>query len=672
MSASEGAPPHRQRATARSRPPFPRPPKLSLAAGLLAALALTAFSAWTRLLLDPILGDRFPFLTFFWTIMLAAWLGGWLAGVLATLAAAAFSTYYWLPPLGVFAVDRAGGSALALFVLTGVIISLLNESWRRSATERDALSEALERRVAHERLGAERMRLALEASPAAMLLVDSQGRVVFCNDAAQRLFGYPARELTGLEVEALVPAPLRGRHLGHRRNFSEERAARPMGSGLDLLAVRKDGSQVAVEIGLSPLELEGERLVIAAVTDVSHQRAALQVQTDAATELQQANRLKDDFLSVLSHELRTPLNATMGWASLLAGGLLDATAQREAAEAILRSARAEARLVDSLLDLSRIMAGKLQVDPQPTDLARVVRTAVETLRPEVEVKGLDLHLHLPPAPIALEADEARLQQIVWNLVSNAVKFTPRGGRIDVAAAAVGGRARVEVRDTGRGIRAEFLPHLFERFAQEIRDGSRARAGLGLGLAITQELARAHGGEVRAASPGENQGSVFTLELPLRPAGERERPGAHAKPTPPPAARSIAGVDVLVVDDDADSLAVVARALAAHGAVVRTATAAPAAYQLFLERRPRVVVADLRMPEEDGFSLISRLRSLAAERGQPPVAVAALTAEAGEAVRRATAEAGFDGYLAKPASAAALVRLVADLCRAEATSGEDST
>jgi PAS domain S-box-containing protein len=671
-----------ERSTAGARPaagpvsrswrPLAEPPRLPAAVAFAVTLAISAFTVWLRSLADPLLGDRFPFLAFFWAILFAGWLGGWGPAMVATLALAGAARWLWMVPTGsLLPLSSTNLTALALFVLTGMFISLLSESWRRTIAARDAARAELEARAARERHGGERLRLALESTPAGMFLVDEAGRIVFGNDAVQQLLGYSAAELVGMPVEALVPPAMRDRHPEYRRRFAAEARRRPMGSGRDLYALRKDGSEVPVEIGLSPFEASGERFVIAAVTDVSLRRRALELERQAARESERANQSKDDFLSVLSHELRTPLNATLGWASLLADGRLDEESKRQAADAIVRNARAEARLVDSLLDLSRIMAGKLQVDLAPMDAAKVVRAAAENLRPEAQAKGVQFEVSVPATPVEIVGDEARVQQIVWNLASNAIKYTTSGGHVRVSLAASADRATIEVRDTGRGIGADFLPRVFDRFAQESRGDSRTRVGLGLGLAITQELALLHGGEVRAASPGENQGSVFTVELPI---GHRPTTALRRTPptTPPPPTRgAVAGLDVLVVEDDGDARALIARTLATHGARVRTAPSAAAAYAEFLQRRPQVLLADLRMPEEDGFMLLARLRALPPEPGELRWAAAALTAEAGDGVRRAALEAGFDAYLAKPASPAALVRLVAELAGRRAATGDSA-
>jgi CheY-like chemotaxis protein len=407
---------------------------------------------------------------------------------------------------------------------------------------------------------------------------------------------------------------------------------------------------VPVEIGLSPIETSDGSLVLAAVTDISARKLAEAAEAAAREDAERANRIKDEFLSVLSHELRTPLNATLGWASLLATGDLDLETSRRAIEAIERNARAEARLVDALLDLSRVMAGKLELERARMDLAELVRVAGESLRPEAESKGIALTVVGPPVgTLPVVGDWNRLQQVIWNLLSNALKFTPRGGHVELSVERAGERAQIEVSDDGKGIRAEFLTRVFDRFSQETTAGG-VRVGLGLGLAIVKELAQAHGGTVGAHSDGEGCGSRFTVSLPLAPALHAELSvRAGVEPVP-----SLGGLDLLVVEDDADALEVFARLLRARGADVRTATTAAEALHLVRGRRPHLVVTDLRMPRVDGYALLGMMRLL----GGTPIPAVAVSAEAGEAERARALAAGFVAHVGKPVEPAELVRVVA--------------
>jgi signal transduction histidine kinase/ActR/RegA family two-component response regulator len=393
----------------------------------------------------------------------------------------------------------------------------------------------------------------------------------------------------------------------------------------------------------------------------------------AKRDAEQANRLKDEFLAVLSHELRTPLNATLGWANLLNSGILPPEKARHAAEVIERSARAEAQLVDSLLDLSRIMEGKLRLEPAPLDLAAAVRAAADMLRPAADAKGVALEVAAPALPVAVIADAGRLQQVFWNLLSNAVKFTPRGGRVGISLTLREAQARVQISDSGQGIRADFLPYIFDRFAQADSALKRPRAGLGLGLAIVRELVQAHGGTVDAESPGEGQGSIFTVTLPLPAVAKIV--GEH-QATSEPAARagggrseaptdSLAALRVLVVDDHSDARELLSLTLQSYGALVEMAASAAAALASIRWRRPSVLLADIQMPDEDGYRLIHKVRELEREEQRKRLPAIAVTAYASASDHQRALAAGFDGHLAKPVEPTELVRAVAQLANARA-------
>jgi PAS domain S-box-containing protein len=366
----------------------------------------------------------------------------------------------------------------------------------------------------------ERFRLAVEAAPAAMLMVDGQGKIVLANALTERLLGYSRSELIGEPVERLVPLRFRACHPELRSAFLEDAHPRTMGAGRDLHAVRKDGSEVPVEIGLSPIDSQEGTFVLAAVTDITErkkveaQRAQLlERERLAHAELARANRLKDDFLAMLSHELRNPLNAILGYVDLLVSGILPPDRAVPALHAIQRAAQAQARLVETILDLSRIEAGKLELDVVPLDLRNVLDDAVEVVRPDADAKGVRLDVRAG-TPVTAIGDSGRLQQVFWNLLQNAIKFTPPGGEVRVTLAELGTHAWIEIRDNGQGIDPEFLPHVFDRFAQAEGRQEHSRGGLGLGLALVRELVHAHGGTVAAASRGPGLGSTFSVTLPV--------------------------------------------------------------------------------------------------------------------------------------------------------------
>jgi PAS domain S-box-containing protein len=365
-----------------------------------------------------------------------------------------------------------------------------------------------------------------------------------------------------------------------------------------------------------------------------------------------ANRAKDEFLATVSHELRTPLQAILGWATLLRRG--STRDPEQAIEAIVRNATAQARLIDDILDVSRIIAGKLRLSIARVHLASVIRAAIDAIRPAATARRIELVETVPDTLGDLDADPDRLQQVVWNLASNAVKFTPEGGRVEIVAERTGSTAKISIKDTGTGIPREHLHVIFERFRQVDSSSTRTHGGLGLGLAIVRYLVEAHGGTVVAASDGTGQGATFTVTLPIHLRSEAARAAPQAaKPG------ALAGVRVLVVDDDPDGRWLIGEALAHVGAVVDTAGTVREAFAMFCERHPDVVISDIGMPDEDGYSLARRIRALPSDQGGDAVTVA-LTAYARQTDIRASEQAGFNLHLGKPVEPQALIDAVASL------------
>ncbi|MGE3189383.1 MAG: ATP-binding protein [Vicinamibacterales bacterium] len=372
-------------------------------------------------------------------------------------------------------------------------------------------------------------------------------------------------------------------------------------------------------------------------------------------EAQEANRLKDEFLATLSHEMRTPLNALLGWIQLLKSDQLAPARRARALEAIERSARLQAQLTADLLDVSRAITGKLQLEPQDVRIAALIETALEALRPGADLKHVSLRFDPPPDLPPLVLDPQRLQQIVWNLLSNAIKFTPPGGAIDVGLALEDDALVLTVRDTGAGIGAEFLPFVFDRFRQADGGTTREHGGLGLGLAIVRHLVELHGGTVAAASDGPGAGATFTVRLPAVPATGHPEPAA----APRSDRTLLEGLAVLVVDDDPESCEIVRALLEEHGVLVSTARSVDEAIDIFTTDSPHIVVTDLAMPQQDGYSLLSRIRTLGIEEGGG-TPVVALTAHARPEDRAAALAAGFQAYLTKPIDSAALIGTLARL------------
>ena len=385
---------------------------------------------------------------------------------------------------------------------------------------------------------------------------------------------------------------------------------------------------------------------------------------EARAEAEAANRIKDEFLTTLSHELRTPLTSIIGWAGLLQGGGVRGEMQAQALESIERNARSQARLIDDLLDVSRIIAGKLRLETRQLDLGAVVEAALDVVRPAAAAKKIRVRYTSDPEVGAVLGDAGRLQQVMWNLLSNAVKFTPEGGRVEVHLGRAGSHATVTVSDTGRGIGPEFLPHVFERFRQADSTPGREQGGLGLGLAIVRHLVELHGGTVAATSAGEGRGATFSVNLPVMAvrteadASWREYQGA-GQGAPPDRARRLKGLRVLVVDDVEDARRMVSAVLELSGAEVRAAASTPEALELLGHWKPDVLLSDIGMPGEDGYALIRRVRALEQERGLH-IPAAALTAYARDEDRQRILAAGYEVYVAKPAGPAELVAAVAGL------------
>jgi PAS domain S-box-containing protein len=373
-------------------------------------------------------------------------------------------------------------------------------------------------------------------------------------------------------------------------------------------------------------------------------------------EAEAANRVKDEFLAVLSHELRSPLNPILGWTKILRSRRLDATKTEQALETIERNAKLQAQLVEDLLDISRILQGKMVLNTAPVNLAVTIQAALETVRLAAEAKHIQIQTNLNPISGSVSGDANRLQQIVWNLLSNAVKFTSPGGRVQVKLEQVGTQAQIQVKDTGKGIKPEFLPHVFDYFRQEDGTTTRQFGGLGLGLAIVRQLTELHGGTVWAESPGPDLGATFTVQLPLNIVNPHQSPQAE-----PSAATDLTDIQILVVDDDTDIRELVSFVLSQAGAQVITAASAMQALTLLNQSVPDLLLCDIGMPEMDGYTLIRQIRKWAPEQGGTLPAIA-LTAYAGELNRQQAIAAGFQLHLSKPVESEELIKAIRALSR----------
>jgi signal transduction histidine kinase/CheY-like chemotaxis protein len=443
---------------------------------------------------------------------------------------------------------------------------------------------------------------------------------------------------------------------------------------LELEAVRGDGRTFPLELTVTSFRDDGELSFSAFARDISErrhndaERERLLVETERArAEAEAAARVKDEFLSTLSHELRTPLTAIVGWTYLLRGGRLDEAAARRGLEAIERNAAAQARVISDILDLSRIVGAKFRVNVRPLQLAPVVAAAIEQLLPAAAAKDLKVQPLLDPNAGLVAGDPDRLRQVVWNLFSNAVKFTPRGGRVTLRLERLKeSGVQLVVEDTGEGIDPGFLGHVFERFRQGDSSNTRSHGGLGLGLAVVRHLVELHGGTVEARSAGKGQGATFTVTLPLLDPA-RLPPLGPAPETPflavgcAAGSPDLTGIKVLVVDDGDDVREVVSAVLGQCGADVRAVGSAGEALQALVEISPDVLVSEIEMRGETGFSLIQRVRALPADRGGL-IPAAALSAYGRTDDRVQALLAGFQIHIPKPVQPAELVAVVASLAR----------
>lgn len=399
------------------------------------------------------------------------------------------------------------------------------------------------------------------------------------------------------------------------------------------------------------------------------EKRAQEEAVEARRQAEEANRAKDLFLATLSHELRTPLTAVLGWARMLRTMEMDEETVNHGLQIIERNAESQNQLIRDLLDVSRIVTGKLILETKPVELTPIIAAAVDSMQQAIEARAIELAVEFDTETDLVRGDPDRLQQVVWNLLSNAIKFTPKGGNIRVRLARSGSDVQIKVTDSGQGISPEFLPHVFERFRQEDGSTTREQGGLGLGLAVVRHLVEQHGGTVSAESQGEGRGATFIVSLPITAVNERAEPSqdrseqlaveAHAA-----GSGTLEGLRVLVVDDQPDARELLSMVLGHAGAEVITAASAATAFEMLLKHRPDLLVSDIGMPMEDGFTLIGRIRALKPAEGGTTQAIA-LTAYATEEDRRRALAAGFAKHLSKPVEPSELVAAVAALAHQNA-------
>jgi PAS domain S-box-containing protein len=525
----------------------------------------------------------------------------------------------------------------------------------------------------------ELLQVTLSSIGDAVIATDLDGRINFLNPTAEALTGWAMSEAVNQPLDGIFTIVNEKTRQTVENPFAlVKRKGAVVGLANHTVLLSKDGREIPIEDSGAPIkDADGKMVgVVLVFHDVSERRRAEQEREEllereqaARNEAEAANRLKDEFLATVSHELRTPLNAILGWATLLNLSRMDEETVHKAREIIERNARAQAEIISDILDVSRIIAGKLRINAQPLQLAPILQAAVDTVQPAALAKTISLTTSLAYQTDYVIGDADRLQQIIWNLVSNAIKFTPEKGSVDIRLEEVDSHLEVKVIDNGVGIDPKFLPFIFERFRQADSSMTRAHGGLGLGLAIVRHLVELHGGTVAAESGGENQGTSFTVRLPIATVQVSEAmASAHmqndaklagaASPLSA-SAPDLRGLRVLVVDDEPDALEIISTILILHGATVFTADSSADALRALRESKPDILISDLGMPDEDGYTLIGKIRALPVEQGGR-IPAAALTAYAREEDRQQSLAAGFQAHIAKPVDPSTLANEVVRL------------
>jgi PAS domain S-box-containing protein len=529
-----------------------------------------------------------------------------------------------------------------------------------------------------------RLAAIVDDSDDAIVGKDLSSIITSWNKGAERIFGYSADEMIGTSITRIIPPELQSQEAEIVARLSRGERF----DHFDTIRLTKDGRRLHVSLTISPIKDTHGNVVGASkiARDITDRKLAeealreaqkiaqeastakqrlLESERAARSEIEKASHMKDEFLATLSHELRTPLNAVLGWANALRLGRPGPEELREGLEAIERNARAQAQMIDELLDMSRIISGKVRLDVQRLDLPAIVAASIDAVRASASTKGVRLQIVIDPLNAPVSGDPNRLQQVFWNLLNNAVKFTPKQGRVQVLLQRVDSHVEVSIIDTGEGISSDLLPYIFDRFKQADASTTRHHGGLGLGLAIVKQLVELHGGSVRAESAGLGKGATFIVSFPLLalhvPPDERESQNSLSKlrDVPPLPTISLKSITVLVVDDEPDARHLLKRLLESAGAAVHLARSAEDGMAQLLAKPVDVLICDIGMPDEDGYSLMRRIRALD-DSQKSEVAAVALTAYARLVDRTAAIRAGFQNHLPKPVEPAELLAVVHSL------------
>jgi PAS domain S-box-containing protein len=518
------------------------------------------------------------------------------------------------------------------------------------------------------KVGEARLRAVVEATAECVKIVSPDGRLVQMNPAGIRMIEADDESaVIGRDILPFVAPEYRDEWLA---NHALVCAGESRTWQFEIVGLK--GTRRWMETHAVPLALPGGgQAQLAVARDVTERKRAeserdqlLEAERTARSEAERASRLKDEFLATLSHELRTPLNAILGWSHMLRDIDRGRHDVLRGLDVIARNARAQSQIIDDLLDMSRIISGKIHLEVQPLHLHEIVNNAIDAVRQSAVAKGIRIHPLLDSSIGLVRGDPNRLQQVLWNLLSNAVKFTPQGGRVQVVLERVNSHVEIVVEDTGIGIRSDFLPYVFDRFRQADPTTTRRYGGLGLGLSIVKNLVELHGGSVRVKSPGEGQGSTFIVMLPVshvraEDAVRTQRPSVTEDPLEAIELPRLDGVSVLIVDDEPDGRGLIARILEGRGAIPTCATSAAEALEILAQKSYNVLLSDIGMAEMDGYELIRRVRALSAS-GSAPIPAIAVTAYARPEDRQRSLLAGYQMHLAKPIEARELVAGIASL------------
>ena len=524
----------------------------------------------------------------------------------------------------------------------------------------------------------EKYRSLLASTYDGIMVIDKAGVIEFANQQLELMFGYHPGELLGQPCEILIPDEYKENHLGYLRQFFSNPDQRETSRGIDIAGRRKDGAEFPVAVSLSAVKLSTGTFATCTIHDTSElkkieveRKRILVREKELRGEAEKANRIKDEFLATLSHELRTPLTTVLTWAQILRLGIADTEKTKRGIEVIERSAKAQSQLIDDLLDVSRINSGKLILNIEEVDPAEPIHAVLDMISPLASKKSIQIDTIINPVEGKILADPAKLHQVFWNLLTNAIKFSAEGSKIKVSLDQIktkrGKCARIQVIDHGRGIRSDFLPEIFKRFTQADSSTTRVFGGLGLGMSIVHSLVEMQNGEVTAESSGEGLGATFTVTFPLAAkALVVQESGQSTLSLPAPKSKyeipaSLSGIHILLVDDEVDARGALATLLESFGAEMKVAGSASEGLQLFLASKPDVLISDIGMPDQDGYSFIKKIRALKPEQGKKTPSLA-LSAYAGAEDIRHAMEAGFSEHVAKPVDAIRLSHVIEALAR----------